>query len=127
MRITLVALLLSGVAIADSRRVPAGEVEPIPLSVLYLSRQDDAERTSAFQEFLSERFHRCVVQPREDFTAEMIAGVDVVLFDWSQRERSSSQAESPLGRLEDWSTPTVFLGSAGLHMAEAWQVIGDAG
>ena len=127
MKIPFVAVLLLGLVVAGNDCLCAADVKPIPLSVLYLARNDDAERTAAFEEFLSDRFRKCVVKPREEFTPEMIAGVDVVLFDWSQGERTSNEAQSPLGPLEEWSTPVVFLGSAGLHMAEAWQVIGDAG
>lgn len=100
--------------------------EPIPLDLLYLARDGEPDRTMAFERLLSQEFRDCTVVPREEFEPRHLDGIDVVLLDWSQRERSG-KAVSPIGPLEQWSTPTVLLGSAGLLMADTWQVIGDAG
>ena len=51
----------------------------------------------------------------------------VSLLDWSQDESRVGDAKSPFGKLEDWSKPTVLLGSAGLLLATQWQLIGGAG
>lgn len=107
--------------------VRAAEPQKIPLSVLYLGRQQDDKRTDAFIEFLTAKFVRCVAAKREEFNARMLSGVDVVLLDWSQQERAASNYPSPIGPLENWTTPTVLLGSAGLIIAGPWSVIGGAG
>jgi hypothetical protein len=109
------------------QHVRAAEAEKIPLNVLYLGRQDDGKRTDAFVEFLAARFVRCISVKREEFNARMLPGVDVVLLDWSQQERATSNYPSPIGPLENWETPTVLLGSAGQLIAGPWSVIGGAG
>jgi hypothetical protein len=113
----LLMLTIPPLAIAD---------EPMPLDVLYLARDRDEDRSLAFEQLLSRRFRSCRVQQREDFQPQHLDGVEVVVLDWSQSERSG-QAVSPIGPLDQWTTPTVLLGSAGLLMADAWQIIGDAG
>jgi len=50
-----------------------------------------------------------------------------VLLDWSQSDSQLAKTPSPLGKIEEWSTPTVLLNSAGLLMAGQWQIIGGAG
>ena len=67
------------------------------------------------------------VAARKGFDPAAARAADVVLLDWSQSEDSVDKATSPFGKLEDWSKPTVFLGSAGLFMAGRWQIIGGAG
>ena len=99
----------------------------VPLNVLYLSRQQDADRSEAFREFLTSRFAKFVTAKRDDFHTSLLEGVDVVLLDWPQSERPSSGAPSSLGPLENWNTPLVLLGSAGLLQAKSWSVIGNAG
>ena len=123
-RATVLVLIFAVLTFSESRLQSA---EPLPLNVLYLARNEAPDRTSAFEAFLSERFQHCTVEFRDQFSTDLLEGVDVVLFDWSQRERTGTDDDSPLGSLEEWSTPIVLLGSAGLHMAKAWQVIGDAG
>ena len=107
--------------------VRSAEPEKLPLNVLYLGRQKEERRSEAFVEFLSSKFVRCTVAKRDDFRVELLSGVDVVLVDWPQQERPSSNYSSPVGPLENWKTPTVLLGSAGLIMAGPWSVIGGAG
>jgi len=115
--------LLTFAATNDCR----GNEAKLPLHVLYLSRQQDAERSEAFTEFLGARFAKCVTARRDDFRPELLVDIDVVLLDWSYSERPLADAPSPLGPLEEWSTPLVLLGSAGLLQAQAWGVIGSAG
>jgi hypothetical protein len=107
--------------------VRSADSAKLPLNVLYLGRQKEEKRTDAFVEFLSSRFVRCTAAKRDDFQVEMLSGIDVVLVDWPQQERLSSNYSSPVGPLENWKTPTVLLGSAGLIMAGPWSVIGGAG
>jgi hypothetical protein len=114
-------------AVCTANWVVASEPERVPLRVLYLSRTNDDERTVAFTEFLTQHFTSCRTESREGFQQEFIKDVDVVVLDWSQDERLSSKVESPIGRLEDWKHPIVLVGSAGLLLSQAWQVIGDAG
>ena len=71
--------------------------------------------------------HKVTVAPRKGFDPAAARDTDVVLLDWSQSEDSVEKANSPFGKLEDWSKPTVLLGSAGLFMAGQWQLIGGAG
>ncbi len=120
-KIWLIAAVLVGIA-----QPSASAIDRIPLHLLYLAREGDEVRTRAFEQLFSQRFQSCTVKQREDFQPEYLDGVDVVILDWSQSERSG-KAVSPIGPLEQWSTPTVLLGSAGLLMADAWHVIGDAG
>lgn len=96
------------------------------LRILFLAR-DDATRTESFEKFLKEHFTQVSVVAREEFQAEQAKGFDVAILDWPQSERLAGRYESPLGSLEDWDTPLVLLGSAGLQMAGPWNVIGGAG
>ena len=99
----------------------------LPLSILYLGSQQDQQRSDAFVEYLSSRFTRCLGVTRDGFHREMLTDIDVVILDWSQRERRSKKYESPLGSVESWETPTVLLGSAGHLIAGPWSVIGGSG
>lgn len=99
----------------------------IPLNVLYLGRQQDGGRTEAFRDFLASRFTSALTAKRNDFNACLLADIDVVLLDWPQSERPAKGAPSPLGLLEEWDTPLVLLGSAGLLQAKSWATIGGAG
>lgn len=107
--------------------VRAAESAKIPLNVLYLGRQKEEQRSDAFVTFLSSKFQKCTAAKRNDFQESMLAGIDVVVIDWSQQERLSKDYESPVGKLENWKTPTILLGSAGLLIAGPWSVIGGAG
>lgn len=101
--------------------------EKLPIHILYLSRRNDESRTASFTDFLSEKFASCRTAKRDEFDTELLDGIDVVLLDWSQSERTSREHESPIGPLEKWTKPTVLLGSAGLLIAKPWNVIGNAG
>ena len=127
MRTSIVSLMAFVVLCGACRAALAGDTEKIPLRVLYLSRGNADQRTDAFTGFFSEKFESCMAVPRDEFERSLLAGVDVVVLDWSQDERRSDKYLSPLGPLETWETPIVFLGSAGLLMASPWLVIGGAG
>ena len=116
-------ICLLAVALAAFTQPQATAVERIPFDVLYLARDGDEVRTSAFEQLFGERFRSCTVKQREDFQVEYLDEIDVVVLDWSQSERSAKPV-SPVGSLAQWSTPTVLLVSAGLLMADAWQIIG---
>ena len=117
-------LALATLALASECLAEGGKA---PLHVLYLSRQQDAGRAEAFRDFLASRFAKVLTAKREDFHTSLLEGVDVVLLDWPQSERLSSDAASALGPLENWNPPLVLLGSAGLLQAKSWSVIGSAG
>jgi hypothetical protein len=104
---------------------PAMAAEPLPLRVLYVG--DDRDRGADYEAFLKQHFANVTVARRAGFDPAAARDADVVLLDWSQSEDSVDKAKSPFGKLEDWSKPTVLLGSAGLFMAGQWEVIGGAG
>jgi hypothetical protein len=104
---------------------PAAAAEPLPLRVLYVG--NDRDRAADYESFLKQHFAKVAVARRDGFDPAAARDADVVLLDWSQAEGPVDKARSPFGKLEDWSRPTVLLGSAGLFMAGQWQVIGGAG
>ena len=116
---------LFGLALAVAAGGPAAAAEPLPLRVLYVG--NDRDRGADFESFLKQHFAKVTVARRDGFDAATARDADVVLLDWSQSEDSVDKASSPFGKLEDWSRPTVLLGSAGLFMAGQWQLIGGAG
>lgn len=103
-----------------------GNADGIPLRVLYLARSDQ-ERARAFLSLFEEHFQAAASVRREELVPEQADKFDVVVLDWSQDERSGKGYASPLGKLEDWDTPTVLLGSAGMINAGPWNVVGGAG
>lgn len=121
--LSLACLLVVGSAFEAS----ASGGQKLPLHVLYLARDNEADREQAFSSFLKEHFAKASVVKRSEFQPPVVDGVDVVLLDWSQQEERAEDYPSPLGKLEDWDMPTVFLGSAGLLIAGPWYVIGGAG
>ena len=126
MKPLICGLILLGV-LASPTNGSANDSAKLPLKVLYLSRSNDVARTKSFADFLSQRFELCLVEKRSDFKSALARDIDVVIIDWPQSERDSNDGRSPVGPLKTWKTPTVLLGSAGLLMAKAWNVIGDAG
>jgi hypothetical protein len=98
----------------------------LPLHVFYVG-SGPKPRVDAFAEFLKSHFTRVSMACREEFKPAQAEDADVVLLDWSQSEDDSRKATSPLGKVEEWSKPTVFLDSAGLIMAGQWQILGGAG
>jgi hypothetical protein len=103
----------------------AGE-SVLPLHVLYVGNAK-GPRASDYEAFLKKHFKRVTVADRERFDPASAKEADVVLLDWSQRDTDVRKAKSPFGKLEEWSKPTVLLGSAGLLLAGQWQIIGGAG
>ena len=122
-RFALPMLLLS---LAWSPAANADDQQKEPLSVLYVGTAKK-DRAAEFEKFLRTHFTQVNVADRTSFDASAAKDVDVVVFDWSQRDSSLESTEVPFGRLEDWDKPTVLLNHAGLLVARKWQVIGDAG
>jgi hypothetical protein len=124
------ALIATLVLLAASAAFPPGEERgtmPVhPLRVLYLGNAD-APRAREFQAFLEQHFAKVSVAPRDGFDPAAVREADVVLLDWSQRDRGPNRLVSPLGERSAWSKPTVLLGSAGLNLADCWAVKGSWG
>jgi len=119
-------ILLLGLALGEvGAGGPAAAAEPLPLRVLYVG--NDGDRAADYEAFLKRHFAKVTVATRKGFEPSAARDADVVLLDWSQSEGPVDKASSPFGKLEDWSKPTVLLGSAGLLMAGQWQLIGGAG
>ena len=103
--------------------VMAGELDE--LRVIYVG----SERTSEFVDFLKDHVAEVESAERDTFDPTDAEKFDVVLLDWPQSSdaRIERTRNSPLGKREDWSRPTVLLGSAGLNLACAWQLRGGSG
>ena len=93
------------------------------LSILYVGNVS-TPRGKSYTVFLSKSFRRVAAVERKEFDPRKAVEFDVVLLDWSQRERQEKQ---PLGPKDAWNKPTVLLGSAGLLLAEPWQIHGAIG
>ncbi len=98
----------------------------LPLHVLYIGKAR-GDRATDYAAFLKKHFKKVTLSERIGFDPATTKGADVVLLDWSQDESNVREAKSPFGKLEDWSRPTVLLGSAGLLLATQWELIGGAG
>jgi hypothetical protein len=104
----------------------AGEgTKPQALSVLYVGNAA-TPRGREYAAFLQKHFRKAAAAERNGFDPKQAAAFDVVLLDWSQGERPEKPM-SPLGPREAWDKPTVLLGSAGLLLAEAWDIHGGIG
>ena len=103
----------------------AEATEKKDLSVLYVGNLT-TPRGKSYTAFLSKRFRRVENAERVGFDPHKAAAFDVVLLDWSQRDRQEKSAP-PLGPKAAWNKPTVLLGSAGLLLAEKWQIHGAIG
>ena len=106
---------------------------PAVTSVAFVGDADSA-RTVAFVTFLASRFDDVRTFDRDELDPAAAAAADVVLLDWDQGagvmrwfEDRTLVLEHPLGPREQWRTPTVLLGSAGLNTAAAWDVRGGSG
>ena len=120
-----IKLLLAAVGCFAFLIVNAHPAEsPLPLHVLYIGH-----RASEFVPFLSPHFAKVESTPREGFQPQAAKGFDVVLLDWPQSEvaRQEILGPGPLNRREEWSKPTVLLGSARLNLAVVWKVKAGAG
>src|SRR3954470_3881462 len=95
------------------------------LKVLYIG----SERPEQFLPFLEKHVAQVESRKRSAFVPADAAAFDVVLLDWPQGEetREMRKLKSPLGRREEWSKPTVLLGSAGLNLAVSWKLKGGSG
>lgn len=115
------SLLLLGLAEPGVTQEP-GRSE---LRVLYVGAAS-TPRGQAYAELLRKHFKQADAVERVGFEPQQAAPYDVVLLDWSQRDRPK-QPTSPFGPLQTWSKPTVLLGSAGLLLGEAWEIHGTIG
>jgi hypothetical protein len=102
---------------------PASDA-PLPLRILYIG-----DRAAEFQPFLNAHFAKVESTSRAKFQPQAAKDFDVVLLDWPQSALARQQrlGPPPLGTRDQWSKPTVLLGSAGLNLAVAWKVKGWAG
>lgn len=98
----------------------------LPLRVVYLGNQA-TPRATQFIDFLQTRFEQVAERKRQGVDLDSLAPYDVVVLDWSQADDESERAVSPLGPRDEWSKPTLLLGSAGHLLATPWQTIGGAG
>ncbi|HEV3443722.1 MAG TPA: hypothetical protein VG099_03715 [Gemmataceae bacterium] len=103
----------------------AQKPELINLRVLYAG-PSTTPRGRAFAKFLQKHFAKALAVERSKFDPPQAASFDVVLLDWSQNERPEKPIP-PLGPKQDWVKPTVLLGSAGLLLAQAWEIHGTIG
>lgn len=91
------------------------------------------QRGQVFAEFLKKHFQHVDVVARESFQPLTARTADVVILDWPQSELTISASGEmkppvcPLGRRQEWSRPTVLLGSAGLLLSTAWNTKGGWG
>jgi hypothetical protein len=104
---------------------PAQKPEKVNLRVLYVGNST-TPRGKAYAQFLETHFRQAVATERKGFEPRQATGFDVVVLDWSQDDRPDKPT-SPLGSLQEWGKPTVLLGSAGLLLAEAWEIHGTIG
>jgi hypothetical protein len=115
--LTLAAVCLLGGSLLAS---------PLPQRVLYIGN-----RGPEFEPFLKEHFAKVesIPIPAARVDPSQTADFDVVLLDWPQSHATHGAwlDGSPLGNREDWSKPTVLLGSAGLNLAVAWKLKGGSG
>jgi hypothetical protein len=115
----LVFVLL--VLLSSSAHTGAGEKSD--LRVLYVGTPS-SPRGQAYSKFLATHFRHAEVAERAKFDPARAKAFDVVLLDWSQDDRDS---KLPLGPKDAWAKPTVLLGSAGLLLAEPWEIHGAIG
>ena len=109
-------------------RVRVTRPRALPKAAADRHQEDDRDRGADYEGFLKQHFAKVTVVRRDGFDPTAARDADVVLLDWPQSEgRPSDKTSSPLGKFEEWSKPTVLLGSAGLLLAGQWQLIGGAG
>lgn len=119
------AVLAAWLATAGAAMAADG---PQPQRVLYLG-DPGRPRAVEFEKFLKRNFAAVRSADRHGFKAAQAGEFDVVLLDWPQNHAHEPfpPRECPLGDRAAWSKPTVLLGSAGLHVAIAWEAKGGAG
>ena len=119
------SLVLSALALCPA--LAAQDPKPLPLRVLYMGNAG-TPRAQAYLDFLRKHFEDATALPRAGFAGPGAA--DVVLLDWSQSDvdlAKMAAITSPLGPRDQWRTPLVLLGSAGLLLAGPWELIGSYG
>jgi hypothetical protein len=120
----VIAILLTILALVCAARA----AELGKLRVLYIG-DETSSRAQDFKGFLEKHVATVDLASRTAFDPARASGLDVVLLDWPQNSRGEKfpPTKSPLGERENWSKPTVLLGSAGLHMAIVWKAKGGVG
>lgn len=122
----LPSLIFAGI-VAGLGLAPASAAEALlPLHVLYVGNAK-SPRAEHFETFLKKHFAQVELADRVGFDPVRARDADVVLFDWSQADSRLPETALPLGRLDQWSKPTVLLNHSGLLVAEHWHVVGDFG
>jgi hypothetical protein len=111
-----------GLALGSAAAEPE---KKLAFRILYVGNAS-TPRGNAYAEFLRKYFRQVEAAERKGFEPRRATDFDVVLLDWSQTDRAEGTT-SPLGPKEAWTKPTVLLGSAGLLLAEAWQIHGAIG
>jgi len=98
------------------------------MQVLYVG-EPGTPREQEFSGFLRKNVGEVKSVSRASFAPADAAESDVVVLDWpqSQSARLDRGVTSPLGGRQEWSKPTVLLGSAGLNLAVAWKIRGGSG
>lgn len=99
------------------------------LQLLYLG-DPGTPRAEEFLAFLKTNVAIIELRSRDNFKATDADPFHVVLLDWPQSNSAREHREkgvSPLGRREEWTKPTLLLGSAGLNIAVVWKVRGGSG
>ena len=98
------------------------------MSVLYVGTSG-SPRFQHFSSFLRTNVGKLETASRDEFKPSAASAYDVVVLDWPQQgdQFKDPRFASPLGKREEWSKPTVLLGSAGLNLAVIWKVRGGAG
>jgi hypothetical protein len=100
--------------------------EAYPQRLLYVG-DSTSPRARDYQTFLNSNFARVEITSRRGFDPAQARDFDVVLLDWPQGSGSFPPGTAPLGKREEWSKPTVLLGSAGLLLSQTWDIKGGHG
>jgi hypothetical protein len=118
--------LLSVAGILVAAQLHSAELSK--MSVLYVGT-GGSSRAEHFSSFLRTNVATLETASRDEFKPSAASAFDVVVLDWPQQGDKFRDASftSPLGKREDWSKPTVLLGSAGLNLAVVWKVRGGSG
>ncbi len=105
----------------------ARSAEPgLSLHVAYVGGAK-TERATQFERFLRQNFRKVTIFDRDAFQPSLVGDADVVLLDWAQSDSKLDKTPVPLGKLENWTKPTVLLNHAGLLVGGHWEIIGGAG
>ncbi len=123
MKTSIVLSFIVSVSIGAAAPAPVGVLND--LKILYVG----SERADQYVDFLKGKVARVEAISRAAFKPKDAAEFDVVLLDWRQsgETREMRKDSSPLGARDEWSKPTVLLGSAGLNLAVAWKMKGGSG